>query len=256
MIVRILGSGTSTGVPVIGCDCKICSSTDEKNKRLRASIAVYGKDKDCPIIIDTGPDFRQQVLNAKIKRVKAILFTHLHADHIMGFDDLRAFYFYNKDPITCYLASEYIEELKSKFSYAFEDTGYKGVTPKVELESFQESAFQLGEFNIEARAFEHGVVKSYGFKIDDFCYVTDFKRFTAQDIKDWKGKIKVMVASGIHFREHFSHSVVPETIQLFKELGVQRGILSHLSHEIDYQRDKHKLPENVEFAYDGMEINI
>lgn len=256
MKITILGSGTSTGVPVIGCNCNVCTSPSSFNKRLRASIAVKPKGKDHSLIIDTGPDFRTQVLRAGISRVKNVFYTHLHADHCHGFDDLRAFYFFNKEPIKCYMGSEYLKEFQERFSYAFVDTGYKGVTPQIDLTSLPEGEFDVSGVTVESRSFEHGAVNSYGFKFNDFCYVTDFKKFTEKDIKHWRGKIKVMVASGVHFRFHFSHSVIQETIKLFQDLKVERGIISHLSHEVDYHRDKNQLPKNVEFAYDEMEIEM
>lgn len=260
MKVRILGSGTSTGVPVIGCHCPICQPPDgvvrPRNVRTRAAISIRLPGTDHDIIIDTGPDFRQQVLAAGIERVEYVFYTHLHADHCHGFDDLRAFFFHRKQPIICYLSPEYLIELKERFAYAFRDTGYKGVTPQLELRPLPNSAFALDGIEVESRSFIHGPVLSYGFRFGEFLYVTDFKEFTPEDIAHWRGKIKVMVASGIHFRSHGAHSVIPETIKLFDALGVERGIITHLSHEVDYDRDSAKLPSHVSLAYDGMEIHV
>lgn len=256
--VTILGSGTSTGVPVIGCHCPVCKPAQPapRNIRSRAAIAIRLPGTDHDIIFDTGPDFRQQVLAAGIDHVKYVLYTHLHADHCHGFDDLRAFFFHRKESITCILSPPYMAELKDRFAYAFRDTGYKGVTPQIALQELTTAPFLIDGVEFEGRPFEHGPVLSWGFRVRDFLYVTDFKAFTKDDIAAWRGKIKVAVASGIHFRRHGAHSVIPETIQLFKELGVERGIITHLSHEVDYYRDEPNMPKGVSLAYDGMTFTV
>lgn len=256
--VTILGSGTSTGVPVIGCHCPVCKPEKPapRNVRTRAAIAIRLPGTDHDIIVDTGPDFRQQVLAAGIDHVKYVLYTHLHADHSHGFDDLRAFFFHRKESITCIMSPPYMAELKDRFAYAFRDTGYKGVTPQITLQPLTMAPFQIDGVEFEARPFQHGPVISWGYRVGEFLYVTDFKAFTEEDIACWRGKIKVMVASGIHFRQHTAHSVIPETIELFRKLGVERGIITHTSHEVDYYVEEPKLPEGVNLAYDGMTFTV
>lgn len=255
MRVVLLGTGTSTGVPVIGCSCDVCRSPFTENNRFRTSLALVDSQNKA-LVIDTSPEFRLQMLRARIQELHAVLYTHVHADHCHGFDDLRAFGFTRKDAIPCYLGREYFQEFKTRFSYAFEDTGYLGAKPSVEVREISEDSFNVGGMSIEAIKLPHGNAVSYGFRVGDFAYVTDFKQFSPEQIKAWKGKIRIMVASGIHFGAHKTHSTIPETIALFEQLGVEKGILTHLAHDVDHFRDAHRLPDHVVFGYDGMTFDI
>lgn len=254
MRVHILGSGTSSGVPVIGCHCSVCKSSDPKNQRTRASIAIENDGRT--LMIDTSPEMRLQVLRSGIEQIDGLLYSHMHADHTAGFDDLRAFFFKSRRPLDCYLLPEYFDELKTRFRYAFVDTGYYGLTPQVNLHAIPEAAFSFAGFDIEPVRLMHGNVPSCGFRVGRFAYVTDFKHFPQQTIAQWRGKIDVMVASGIHFGTHSTHSVIPETLQLFDDLGVKRGIISHLAHDVDYVAHKALLPDSREYAFDGMTIDL
>lgn len=256
LTVTILGSGTSTGVPVIGCRCAVCKSPDPKNNRTRAAVMITDAAQR-HIIIDTGPEFRLQMLREDVSSLEAVLYTHLHADHCHGFDDLRAFYFQSGKPINCYLTQELIDEMKIRFAYAFEKTGYLGTRPQVDIHVVKDyQPFTIGDVEVESFGVEHGDVTTSVFRLNRFAYATDFKRFTERQIQAWRGKISVMVASGIHFGAHKTHSVIPETLELFKQLGVERGVITHLSHDVDYLRDAGRLPDNVVFAYDGMRIDV
>ncbi len=254
MKVRVLGSGTSTGVPVIGCRCKVCTSPDPKHHRTRASIVLSNGDRH--LLIDTSPEMRLQILKAGISSIVGLLYTHLHADHTAGFDDLRAFYFKSREPLDVYLLPEYFDEIRSRFAYAFVDTGYHGLKPTLNLHAIPDGPFNFAGFPIEPVRCEHGHVTSCGFKFGRFAYVTDFKNFPRKTIEAWRGSIDIMIASGIHFGMHSAHSTIPETLQLFDDLGVKRGIISHLSHEVDYVEHGPLLPNFAEFAYDGMEIDL
>lgn len=254
MRIHILGSGTSTGVPVISCQCEVCVSPDPKNKRTRASIAIEVEGKT--LLVDTAPEMRLQVIKSNITSIDAVLYTHLHADHAHGFDDLRAFWFKSRKKLPLYLFPEYQEELKNRFSYAFQDTGYKGAIPQVELREIGDQVLSVEGIKVEPFRLPHGTVETCAFKVGRFMYATDFKRFSEDQISALKGEVDTMVASGIHFGSHNTHSVIPETLDLFKKLGVKKGIISHLSHEIEYLRDAKSLPDNVLFAYDGMIIDV
>lgn len=254
MKIQILGSGTSTGVPVIGCRCSVCTSGEPRNQRMRASIAISEGDRT--VLIDTSPEMRLQVLRAGIEKLDAVLYTHLHADHSAGFDDLRAFYFRSRDAIDVYLLKQYIPELKERYRYAFEDTGYQGAVPTVNLHEIPEGNFTVAGFDVEPVRLAHGHVESCGFRFGRFAYATDFKNFPQATIDKWRGKIDVMVASGIHFGTHSSHSVIPETVALFEALEVKRGIISHLAHDVDYVKHSALLPARAEFAFDGMAIDL
>ncbi len=254
--VTVLGSGTSTGVPVIGCSCSVCTSDEPRNQRTRASVAIRSRSGGTTLVIDTSPEFRLQVLKAEITQLDAVLYTHTHADHCHGFDDLRAFYFSRKVPITCYVGKDHEADFRNRFAYAFSETGYHGAKPQISLTTVPDSPWRIGELKIEPIILPHGHVRTWGYKIGRFAYVTDFKGFTEDQVRAWRGELDTMIASGIHFGSHGTHNVIPETMELFQQLGVRRGILTHLAHEVDYLRDSHRLHPGVEFAYDGMTIDV
>lgn len=257
MKVEILGSGTSTGVPLIGCRCVVCTSEDPKNNRWRASICVTFSN-DTRVVVDTGPEFRLQALRAGISSLEHVVYTHMHADHVHGFDDLRGLYFTSKKPINLYIDQAFEQELKHRFHYAFEDTGYQGGRPDLRLSLLPRDfgTLEIAGQKVEFARMPHGNVMTTVIKFGRFLYATDFKSFTSNAIDRWKGQVDVMVASGLKWSDHKTHSTIPETLELFKALEVKRGIITHLSHEVHYARDQDKLPKNVEFAFDGMTINI
>ncbi|MGE0175183.1 MAG: MBL fold metallo-hydrolase [Oligoflexales bacterium] len=255
MKVVILGSGTSTGVPVIGCQCEVCTSTLSFNKRTRASIAVTS-DSGEVLIVDTTPEFRIQVLTQRILRIDGVLYTHTHADHCHGFDDLRALSFKDKRTIECMLLEEHVADFKARFRYAFEDTGYKGKIPQIKLTTIPNGKFHFCGMEIEPIRLPHGHMTTCGIRIGSFVYATDFKRFPEAAIQRLRNSIHTMVASGVHFGQHETHSVIPETVELMRDLGVTQGYITHLSHSVDHRRDREKLPSNVEFAFDGMVIDV
>jgi len=252
--ITILGCGTSTGVPTIGCKCAVCKSSHPKNKRLRSSIMITRLDDGRNIVIDTTPDFRAQMLRENVSSIEAVLYTHTHADHCHGFDDLRAFYFFSGKPIPCYLSREHLFDLKSRFSYAFEETGYLGLPPQVTLLEMESKVDIWSDMEIEVVRLEHGNVMSAAFRMGSFAYATDFKCFSESVLEMWSGKISLMVASGLRFSEHKTHSSIPETIQIFERLGVQRGIITHMAHEVEYEQHSQQLAPHIELAYDGMQI--
>ena len=254
--VTVLGSGTSTGVPVIACQCSVCLSPSPFNKRTRASLLISNLLTDKNLIIDTSPDFRAQVLRHDVRHLEYVLFTHTHADHLHGLDDLRAFNFYHKTPVECWIASRHVSELKDRFSYVFKPTKYMGTKPHILLHELADSAFRVGDYDVEMVEVPHGDNLTSAYRFGSFAYATDFKKFPEEIIERWKGKVKFFIASGIGFKEHPTHSSVPETIKLFERLGVSKGIITHLSHGVDYERDKVHLPSHVEYAYDGMEFTL
>jgi phosphoribosyl 1,2-cyclic phosphate phosphodiesterase len=256
-LVKILGCGTSTGVPVLGCTCDVCTGGKVRNQRWRASIAIWGAS-GVPVVIDTGPEFRLQALRAGITSLDHVLYTHIHADHCHGFDDLRGLYFTSQRKINCWLHPDFARELKFRFHYAFEDTGYLGGRPEIALCPLPEDHgfFTIGDLDVETFLVPHGNTKTNIFRIGNFAYATDFKTIGDEVIRAWKGKIHTMIASGIRWREHKTHSSISETIEVFRKLKVDRGIITHMNHEIDYDRDSSKLPSGIELAYDGMELSV
>ena len=255
--VDILGCGTSTGVPVLGCSCRVCLGGKPKNQRWRASILIR-TPSDIPIVVDTGPEFRLQALRAGINRLQHVIYTHLHADHSHGFDDLRGLFFNSQKQIQCWLHPECIKELRHRFHYAFEDTGYLGGRPDIQLEPFpvESGTVTIADIEVETFLVPHGNAMTNILRIGKFAYATDFKSFTEEAIRAWRGKIHTMVASGLRWREHKTHSTIAETIDLFAKLKVERGIITHMNHEIDFDEDSLKLPSGVELAYDGMQLVI
>ena len=255
--VTILGCGTSTGVPVLGCSCSVCVGGAPKNQRWRASILVKTA-AGIPIVVDTGPEFRLQALRAGINSLQHVIYTHLHADHCHGFDDLRGLYFNSQKQINCWLHPEQIKELRHRFHYAFENTGYLGGRPDIHLHAFPDisGTVTIADMDVETFLVPHGNAMTNILRFGRFAYATDFKSFTDEALRAWRGKIHTMVASGLRWREHKTHSTIDETLELFRKLDVERGIITHMNHEIDYDLDSRKLPSGVEFAYDGMEISI
>lgn len=255
--VVVMGSGTSTGVPVLGCSCEVCQSKDSRNNRTRASVLIE-HENGLRVVIDTGADFRMQMLRNKVSSLEHVLYTHCHADHMHGFDDLRGLYFNNQKPIFCYLDSENAKELRHRFYYAFENSGYLGGIPDIRLIDLPSGG---GRFLVEGLEFEtirlpHGNVMTNAFRFGNFAYATDFKSFPQDCIERWRGKIHTMVASGLRWREHLTHSTINETLLLFEKLGVKKGIVSHLSHEVEYERDSVKMPPGIELAYDGLTFTV
>lgn len=253
--VTILGCGTSTGVPVIGCDCSVCTGGAPQNQRTRASLMLTlpGGER---IVIDTAPEFRLQMVREKVSKVGHVLYTHLHADHCHGFDDIRQFYFRHTDPVVCHVHERDEADFRKRFAYAFENTGYIGTKPQVELRTFAEAPFSLYGVSIEPFTLPHGPFRTTAFRFGRFLYATDFKAFPKQLIEKLRGKVDTVVASAVHFGTHPSHSTVPETVALLEQLEVTRGVLTHMGHEIDVLRDVDKLRGPVEYGHDGLTFDV
>jgi phosphoribosyl 1,2-cyclic phosphate phosphodiesterase len=252
--ITLLGTGTSTGVPVIGCRCAVCTSDDPRNKRTRTSLFVTLPSGD-NVLFDTAPELRLQAVRAGLSRIAAVVYTHLHADHCHGFDDLRAFAFHAGGSIPCYLPRAYEAEFRRRFAYALEETGYAGAKPQVDLRVFDEAPFAVAGVTLEPTMVPHGAFKTAVFRLGAFVYATDFKVLPDALIERWRGRLHTMVASGLHYSPHPTHSTLPETLALLQKLEVKRGIITHMSHEIEHARDGAKLPPDIELGYDGMSVD-
>ena len=252
--ITILGSGTSTGVPVIGCACAVCASSDPHDKRTRTSLVVT-LPSGANLLFDTAPELRLQAVAVGLREIAAVIYTHLHADHCHGFDDLRAFAFHAGGAIPCYLARGAEAEFRRRFAYALEDTGYAGAKPQVDIRVFDEAPFEVAGVVLEPAFAPHGAFTTAVFRLGAFAYATDFKALPDALIARWRGQIHTMVASGLHFSPHPTHSTLPETLALFEKLEVKRGIITHMSHEIEHARDSAKLPPNVQLGFDGMSVD-
>jgi phosphoribosyl 1,2-cyclic phosphate phosphodiesterase len=256
--VRILGSGTSTGVPVIGCSCHVCVDCKPRNERSRSSIYIEFVEEKKGIVIDTSPDFRMQLLKMGSFLLDGVFYTHTHADHCHGFDDLRVLSFKDKRVFPTYLWKNHIPNFKKSFHYVFENTGYVGTVPQVEIVEIDEESFVVFGKPIEMGILPHGTMKTLAFKIGSFLYATDFKGMPKKYVEKWKGQIHTMVASGVRFKDHPTHNTIYETLELFEKLEVKRGIITHLAHDVDYYSKSHQeiLPNHVEYAFDGLEFEV
>ena len=241
---------------MIGCDCSVCHSDCRENKRSRASLLLTMGEQHT--VVDTAPEFRLQILQTGIKSLAAVLYTHIHADHCHGFDDLRMFAFHNKDSsIPCYMHADFIEEFKTRFNYAFDPhTGYYGTLPQIQLCALPEQPFTVAGLQIETLRLPHGTVLTNAYRIGKFAYATDFKTFSPALIARWRDKIDTMVISGVRFRPHKTHSSVQESVAVLQALRVRRGFITHLSHEVDYRTHRNELPSGIDFAYDGLTFSV
>jgi phosphoribosyl 1,2-cyclic phosphate phosphodiesterase len=257
MRFQILGSGTSTGVPIPGCECSVCCSGLERNQRARTS-AVIKLDDGRIILIDASTDLRWQCLKWGIKRVDGVLYTHCHADHILGTDDLRCFNFILKRAIPCYGTAQTLLELKAAFPYIFNpDPNYEGgLLAQLELNEFRYyEQFKLCELNIEPFELQHGKILVSGFKFGTVAYATDCKVMPQRSIELLKG-IKVLFLDGLRYEPHKTHLTIDEAIALANEIGAEKTYLIHMTHSVDYYTVNPKLPKGIELAYDGLEVNV
>jgi phosphoribosyl 1,2-cyclic phosphate phosphodiesterase len=253
MKVTFLGTGTSQGVPIIACKCQVCSSLNQKDKRLRSSILIQYNNNN--IVIDTGPDFRQQMLTCGISSCEAILFTHAHRDHLAGLDDIRAFNFIMKKPIDIYCEKQVDKAIRKEFYYAFEEPKYPGV-PEMEMHIISETAFELlGKTIIPLRVWHHKM-PVLGFKIDNFVYITDANKID-EDVKEKIKGCDVLVLNALRRESHISHFTLAEAIELCNELKPKQAYFTHISHQLGLHDDVNsELPSNIQLAYDGLELEL
>ncbi|MFQ5330271.1 MAG: MBL fold metallo-hydrolase [Thermodesulfobacteriota bacterium] len=253
MKVRILGCGTSTGVPVIGCRCDICRSPDPRNKRTRSSILINTKGKN--ILIDTSTDLRYQALANDIRRIDAVLFTHPHADHVHGIDELRTFnMIQGEESIPCYGNTATIERIQTIFGYIFAENHGGGWRPNLTL-SIIDAPLQIGDIKITPIEIAHGNATILGFRIDNIAYLTDCSGIPEPSLVKLAG-IDFLIVGALRHKPHPSHFTVQEALDAAKMIAPGRTILTHLSHGLDYVKDSASLPANVELGYDGMEVEV
>lgn len=255
--LTFLGTGTSQGVPVIGCDCAVCCSLDERDRRLRTSAMVEVSGKR--FIIDAGPDFREQMLREGVCHVTAILLTHKHKDHIGGLDDVRALNFVDYPDkihtIHIYGSHDTCDCVRKDYDYAFSANPYRGV-PQIELHEFGKEPFEIDGVEIVPICGKHSRFEVTGFRFGRVAYLTDFKEISNDEIAKLKG-VEVLVINALRFEPHDSHFSVEEALDVAKKVAPKRTFLTHMSHDIGLHCVANlRLPEGAEFAYDGLKIEI
>ncbi len=253
MRVKILGSGTSQGVPVIGCECEVCRSIDFRDKRLRSSIHI--EVDSISIVIDSGPDFRQQMLRERINKLNALVFTHEHKDHTAGMDDIRSFNFLQKKDMPVYAREHVIEQLKREFAYVFAESKYPGV-PQVEVKIIENSPFEINGIQIIPIEVMHYKLPVFGYRVGDFTYITDMKTISDVEFAKLKGT-RVLVVNALQKSSHISHLTLNEALEFAKKVNAEKTYFTHLSHKMGKHAEVSKeLPEGVEIAYDGLQIDL
>ena len=250
--ITFLGTGTSQGVPVIGCDCEVCLSDNPKDKRLRTSAMVQMEGKT--FIIDVGPDFRQQLLREKITDVTAILMTHEHNDHIIGMDDVRPLNFLHRKPVPVYAEDRVEEALKERFAYIFEDNPYPGA-PRIFLQKIDyQNVIKIEGIEVLPIRVWHGKLPVLGFRFGDFTYLTDMNRIEERELQKVKGT-KILALDALHHNRHHAHLNLEGALELVEIIRPERTYLIHCSHRMGLHQVVNKgLPRGVELAYDRLVI--
>jgi len=250
--VVFLGTGTSQGVPVIGCSCSVCQSVDPRDKRLRSSVLVRTEGKT--FVIDSGPDFRQQMLREEVNRLDGLIFTHEHKDHIAGMDDIRAYNFVQKQRVDVFATLRVQEALKRDFHYIFEENPYPGI-PQINLHTIDNEPFKAAEIEVLPIQVFHYRLPVLGFRIGDFTYITDANRIPEEEKEKIKGS-RVLVLNALRKEAHISHFTLEEAVALMEELQPEQGYFTHISHQLGTHRAVEKeLPSFVKLAYDGLKIS-
>ncbi|OGP37919.1 MAG: MBL fold metallo-hydrolase [Deltaproteobacteria bacterium GWC2_56_8] len=252
MKIIILGCGTSTGVPVIGCHCPTCSSSNPRNKRTRSSILVQEEGRNIPI--DTSTDLRAQALGNGIERIDAVLFTHPHADHIHGIDDLRAFNLAQKGPIPCYGSALTIERIRVMFDYIFREDAGDGWKPNLTTNIVDGPVMVFG-IGVEPIDISHGSAAIFGYRIGRLAYLTDCSGIPPASIEKLKG-VELLILGALRHKPHPTHFSVEQAMEASRAIGPERTILTHLGHNLDYEKDASLLPPGIELAYDGLTIEL
>lgn len=249
--VTMLGSGTSTGVPVINCPCKVCTSDNPRNRRWRPGLKL--EIGNSVVLVDTPTDLREQALRFGVPRVDAVLFTHAHADHVFGLDDVRIFNFRQRMAIPCYGSDLTLQAIRRTFSYVFEETQAGGGKPQLDLIGIREPFRLLGREIVPVPVW-HGDLEVFGYRMGSFAYVTDCNRIPEESFPLLQG-VETLILDALRFRPHATHFSVAEAIGVAERIGASRTIFTHLAHEIDYG-DPSMLPAGVEFGYDGLVFQI
>lgn len=253
MKITLLGTGTSQGVPMIGCPCEVCQSMDYRDKRLR--VAVHIEVSGNSFVIDTGPDFRQQMLRERINKLDAVLLTHSHKDHLAGLDDVRAFNYLQKKDMPIYGIKQTLTQVRSEFYYAFEDLKYPG-TPQIQLHEIDENDFVVNGVTITPLPVFHLHMPVFGFRIGNFSYITDANQIPDQTFEKLKGT-EILVLNALQKESHPSHFTLSEAVHVAQKIGAPQTYFTHMSHRLGLHKNIEKeLPKSIALAYDGLSLTL
>ncbi len=254
MKVTFLGTGTSQGVPLIGCNCEVCTSKDKRDNRLRSSVWI--QTDETSVVIDSGPDFRYQMLRAGVTKLDAIVYTHGHKDHVAGMDDVRAYNFFTNQPVELYATEETQQTLKREFSYVFSGDTYPGI-PKVNLATIHADApFTINGLEFVPILVKHMYMDVLGFRIGDFTYITDANYIAPSELNKIAGS-KVLVLNALRHAKHPSHFTLEEAIEVAKSTGVENTYFTHISHQLGKHSDiEDQLPGGIHLSYDGLTLEF
>lgn len=252
MKLLFLGTGTSVGVPMVGCRCRVCLSDNPRNKRARASVLIQAGRSN--VLIDTTPEFRVQALRFGIDRLDAVLFTHTHADHIFGFDDLRAFNMVHGTPVPIYGTPSTLDELRRIFSYAFRPVQPGSSKPEVRLHSIH-GPFDVAGLTFTPISVLHGQLPIIGYRVGNVAYVTDVSHIPEESFVLLQG-LDVLVLGALRFRPHPTHMTIDQALAVVEKLQPRRAYFTHISHEVDHDATNDLLPSHVRLAYDGLEVIV
>jgi phosphoribosyl 1,2-cyclic phosphate phosphodiesterase len=251
--ITFLGTGTSSGVPMIACGCEVCGSADPKDKRLRSSILV--ESESSTLIVDTTPDFRFQMLRRQVKKMDAVLFTHPHKDHVAGLDDIKAFNYFQKTAIDVYANELTQRSLKNEFYYIFAEHKYPGI-PDIVLHEIKEDPFLAHDIPVIPIKAWHLKMPVLGFRFGDFTYITDANRIEESEKEKIRGS-KILVLNALRHKSHISHFTLQEAIDLAKELEIPQAYFTHISHQLGlHETVSQTLPEGCALAYDGLQLDL
>ncbi len=253
MQITFLGTGTSQGVPFIGCGCEVCLSPDKRNNRLRTSIHI--RDEQTSVVIDTGPDFRYQVLRAGVKRLNAVVFTHGHKDHVAGLDDVRAFNYWQDEAIDIYASTETAETIRREFSYVFNGFHYPGI-PRLNIVNMDGTPFRVGTLSFIPIKVMHYKMEVFGYRVGNFTYITDANFIDEREIAKIKGS-SVLVLNALRHESHVSHFSLREAIDLAQTTGAAKTYFTHISHQLGLHEEvARSLPPGMHLAFDGLQLNL
>lgn len=247
MKITILGSGTSHGVPVIGCSCDVCKSTDPNDTRTRSSILV--EENDARILVDTSTDFRFQALRENISHLHAVLITHAHADHISGLDDTRSLTW--EEPLPIYASQDTADEIRTRFAYIFEGSHIGGAKPRIDLKILGDGPTTIAQVNIRPIPIKHGDLDIFGFRFSSFAYLTDCS-FISEESYSLLDGVEFLILGALRYRPHATHFSIDEAVAASSRIGARSTWLTHMCHEVDHARLAAELPNGVRPAFDGM----